>query len=641
MPIAEKIQERDLFVTSQNPKISINYETSCAAQYLMASSSCTICRNLSPSPRLDARIGVKFMSLRQVYDKASQGCGDCKLLWRSFEAVVNSDVSHQALAESGKWSSVDARVVCDYLEEGGKKVELRFQRPEYKLRVELYGVDGSPNPRNFTLARPENKSQGSTTDKEIAGEWISHCVANHVSCGPGLPSPLPKRILDISRDPRRVFLHEPQEGVVARYACLSYCWGTSHTVMTTQLTFESHKTGIAITSLPKTFRDSIAFARGLSLDFLWIDSMCIIQDSTLDWRAEAAKMAQYYSNAYLTLAATISSNSDGGLFTSTSDIVLSLDDDDSQTWIARPKKHLQIASPATTALFGRGWIFQERLLSPRVLHFCDTELCFECCVESRCECGQDMPDQGWQIKQEYLQGPTWRTYDPTDVDIWHRMVEAYCRLKLTKGSDKLPALAGLADQMRMRRKTRYVAGLWEDSLLVDLLWAYRGRNDTVEGRVVPWRAPSWSWASVEGTVRYGNYPRVTITYTEVLGVNCQWVQPSTTGELLSGVLILEGPVIAGSVRDSKTLYRDAEGLKPMNGLFSIDCTLDDGLVPVLILRIGKDPHGRGTEYFLVLREIDVGKKEFSRVGLLHNAVTGYAWSNFDWDSSEKRLLRIV
>ncbi|KAF2186748.1 hypothetical protein K469DRAFT_687100 [Zopfia rhizophila CBS 207.26] len=374
------------------------------------------------------------------------------------------------------------------------------------------------------------------------------------------------------------------------------------------------------------------------LRYLWIDSLCIVQDDEADWREEAAKMSSYYSQAYITLAATMSNNADGGLFQWPKDIVLN---DGSQTWCVRAMRHLQRATTSTAPLFQRGWIFQERLLSPRVLHFATYELCFECNAQNTCECKQDMPDQGWQIKQEYLNGPSWKNTDPTVADIWHRMVEAYCKLSLTKPADKLPALSGLADQMRSRRGSNYFAGLWDDTLLDDILWSVSTLDDKRAPKLVPWRAPSWSWASVADSIRYGLYPRLDEVYCTVMDVHCSWIGPSTTGELRTGHIILHGPTFQGAVRDGRNLYGDPETKKPVSGYFSPDYQLELGVMPVVLLRIAREKRMLGREYLLVLKKVDENRTEFERVGLFEFFPLGSRWNELDWERAGKQTIKII
>jgi len=143
-----------------------------------------------------------------------------------------------------------------------------------------------------------------------AHQWLQTCLGTHSSCfsdgnqADTLCS-LPTRVLDVgpedgSQDPK---LHIPGSNL-GQYAALSHCWGTHQTIKTTKATLLDRMQTIPFQILPKTFQDAVIVTRQLGLRYLWIDSLCIIQDCIDDWRYEAARMAAVYSNAVVTVAAT-------------------------------------------------------------------------------------------------------------------------------------------------------------------------------------------------------------------------------------------------------------------------------------------------------------------------------------------------
>ena len=153
-----------------------------------------------------------------------------------------------------------------------------------------------------------------------ASNWLKQCVKNHKRCASSEEVPLPRRVLDLgmpgSED--KLKLYEP-ENETGRYIALSHCWGNSqYPAKTTSLTLNRNKRNIPWNSFPKTFQDAIKFARWLKIRFLWIDSLCIIQDSKEDWEEEAPKMIDIYQRSFLTIAATGSPSDDEGCFSTTS-----------------------------------------------------------------------------------------------------------------------------------------------------------------------------------------------------------------------------------------------------------------------------------------------------------------------------------
>jgi hypothetical protein len=180
-------------------------------------------------------------------------------------------------------------------------------------------------------------SSGSQQTLSIANDWLKHCVDNH-DCHKSLFLPqekenqhkelsviiderstiYPTRLLDVqafnegSSDIR--LIETPFSG--SPYATLSHCWGVNPDTryQATQSTIRDLRDRIRYTDLPRTYRDAVSVCRSLSIRYLWIDSLCIIQDSKEDWAREAANMAYVYSNSYLTISADWSSNSEGGCY---------------------------------------------------------------------------------------------------------------------------------------------------------------------------------------------------------------------------------------------------------------------------------------------------------------------------------------
>lgn len=232
--------------------------------------------------------------------------------------------------------------------------------------------------------------------------------------------------------------------------------------------------------------------------------------------------------------------------------------------------------PEYWPLLKRGWAFQERILSPRVLHFCDTEMIWECKEYTLCECG-DCRSMGKEEYHRILDHPSTAKL----VKQWEDLVEAYSDLALSYESDKLPALSGLAKQMaRLRPKARYLAGLWSDSLQWDLLWknVKAGSHYQTWGtRPSSWRTPSWSWAAVDTKVVFPLSDSCFTSYEECVGeliktystisdVQTCLATEDPTGQVKGAWLTISGPLFA------TTLLIDAriEGLGRF--VLSIDIT---------------------------------------------------------------------
>ena len=488
----------------------------------------------------------------------------------------------------------------------------------------------------YDLVRPSFPiTQDATSDDciEFAQALITECLENHTECSSPIssrrtrpsnsnimsqlqrgmrdllhkddPVPLPTRLLDIGplgADHIRLIetaTSPPPEG--ARHACLSHCWGPSQPLTTTTSTLIDRKTSIPWSTLPKTFQDAADFARRLSIPYLWIDSLCIVQDSKEDWRRESARMASIYENWFVCLAATASPGHHGGLYfaqpnPAASKYVISLKEDGEEhdifvrtTALRHPEMTRQFPPPGTAVekgfpLLQRGWVFQELLLAPRILHFWPHELYFQCMEMHACECGASLRDGIEKTSHFEALGhgrgfadvnPVDDSDDDDDDDDdddshrrrrrrrrqpidrkllgrqqrWRDMVTQYSRLQLTFGSYRLLALAGLAKQMMRVRGGKYLAGLWEDSLFEDLCWEVvkMGPSEPIAAPkdAGAYIAPSWSWASVLKPVQYGNdltnrrrerefVPDAKLTSAKVANADAH----EPTGQVMSGYLKL-------------------------------------------------------------------------------------------------------
>jgi hypothetical protein len=478
-----------------------------------------------------------------------------------------------------------------------------------------------------------------------------------------------------------------------QYAALSHCWGSSTTLTTTQATLDDRVDAVSYDELPKTFQDAVQVCRALGLKFLWIDSLCIIQDDPEDWANEASLMAAVYHNAYLTISATSSRSSNEGLFRRSvvHNLTGQLDDGTIYQFVFRQKfdHNWQVFdhSPNTPEsshthtrdqfpLSSRAWGLQERLLSHRVLHFGPGELSFECISRAYCEC------KGNHLLADTLRAPklalvNLRTPKNTDRRrLWRNMVELYSPLQLTFSKDKLPAISGLAQRFA-KSGDQYLAGLWSrtkdsstggyDTLIEDLQWCIRHGSKRARPA---WRAPSWSWASVDGQVSFHGgtadwefsnvlqHPDVLCTpaveHIEC-DVNPKDQQAGVYGELLSGSLHLCGRYSTVSwkrVRKHSSSNLLTDYVQFENGLeveFQLDYLpegqqIDDYLPGevyegqetsqggttreivclLLSLQTRKMKPWRVKRYSLVLRRLDPGVHLFERIGLLAEPDRWYA-----------------
>jgi hypothetical protein len=270
------------------------------------------------------------------------------------------------------------------------------------------------------------------------------------------------------------------------------------------------KQGFSMDLVLKTFADAFLVVNGLGIQFIWIDSLCIIQDSRGDWLKESAMMGRVYGAAYLNIAATGAvDGSEGLLFDHDPRAVAPTQI--SIRWEGRPEKLYLVVEDENAwrerfegfPLCRRAWALQERVLAPRILHFTKEQLIWECRRHVLSESFPNgLPDhlRDYHVVRNFVL-PSLQGSFPT---AWARVVKLYTRAELTCPQDKLIAISGLASEMRLcgHASGRYLAGMWESQLPISLLWvrADMDNQPSTCHRPEHYRAPSWSWASLDCAV---------------------------------------------------------------------------------------------------------------------------------------------
>jgi len=396
---------------------------------------------------------------------------------------------------------------------------------------------------------------------------MADCLLNHTSCSnphnPNNDKPLPKRLLELKN--RCVVLREDATHKRHPYACLSHCWGPSprrpeSTILKTKrATLERFKLEIPWDQLTNTFQDAIDICRRLGIDFLWIDSLCILQDSIDDWTQNAAEVGSIYENALFTIAATKSNEGCEGCYSTTDSQHLARlvpGSDDIYIRQKPPSYPVHDLDLSNFPLLDRAWVYQELHLSVRVLHFCSQEVIWACRSARRSESGISDEDATNNFEHSTdLHGwdPSWKDLVLRESSphndartLWYRIVEEYTRLHISFPSDIFPALAALTQRMYHLRSPEdvFTAGLWKRTLLLDMMW--KSPLGQKLGRPPTWRAPTWSWASVQAQVIWD--PKVDSVFKTVrfLDVHCDTEGLPEMGNIIakSGATItLRAPLI--------------------------------------------------------------------------------------------------
>jgi hypothetical protein len=351
--------------------------------------------------------------------------------------------------------------------------------------------------------------------RTLAKKCMDDCIQTHRDCIAPQDSALPTRVVDCQdpTNPRLV----TTSGEKDRYLALSYVWGEAQPHSTTTTNVAAYHDRIDPARLPQTIKDAISTTHAFGFRYLWTDSLCIIQDSADDKARELGKMAGIYTNAFLTIIAASASRVSEGFLGPRREVLPP--DVSVPLWV--PSKNaigtvhlvqlgrLRREIPSDP-ISSRGWCLQERVLSSRALVYASYSLQYHChsgVVNIGNTLSPWTPESDKRLPSSFvLATPETSSPSITSDHQWYELrtpwwtvLTDYTHRSVTVPGDKLVALAAVAEQCQKIFKTRYLAGLWEDALFKELLWS-AAPSIPPQPRPKAYRAPSWSWASIDGPI---------------------------------------------------------------------------------------------------------------------------------------------
>ena len=426
-----------------------------------------------------------------------------------------------------------------------------------------------------------------------AAKWLQTCLERHPRCASAKRRRMrpPSRLIDVapeteSQDPRLCLANEN----VHFWVALSYCWGGQSEFVLNDTTIESLMQGVPLCDYPATLRDAVVITRNLGIRHLWVDALCIKQDSEDDWLRECSRMRDVYKGATLTLVAADAPSVDTGIFSKRS---IRLDfcqlpwyvsnngsrllSGQADSVCIRPCNWNQETEPWPTQQ--RGWTLQEELLSFRTLSYSKHQMIWECSTGlvdeggriklQRGTNGKDILRDMLEINESRFPLRMFRTISRlverrvdkrqlvkirtlSPYHRWKTLVYEYTNRNLTRDTDMLPGIAGLASEFARQTRDTYCAGLWRKKLLVELMWILDPLSASKTDAPVligpaEYRAPSWSWASIKGAIRLEppayTYYRANQMHKQAKVIAVQ-IEPLVSsdpfGQVKTGHLILQG-----------------------------------------------------------------------------------------------------
>ncbi|KAF2835865.1 HET-domain-containing protein, partial [Patellaria atrata CBS 101060] len=358
---------------------------------------------------------------------------------------------------------------------------------------------------SLIVARPIHKDISSEASFDLFKTWSNICEQKHSKCYPTLPPVLPTRVIRLGDDGSAALTLSG--GARGRWVALSHCWGGMQPIKTELISLDDHCRELRWTELPELFRDAIEITRRFGYQYLWIDSLCIIQDSAEDWRKESANMGYIYRNSVLTIAADEAPNSHCGIFASSNLCREPVSAEESLVRIdCKSKRNGAIGTihcgyynygplkkPAGP-LSQRAWALHESILSSRVLRFAKAQVSWKCreaiwsekipFINNFRALNMDEPNLFSLKRKDEIQA----------LELWEKHLNDFTSRNITFGEDRFPAISGIAREVQQITGFKYKGGLWLEHIHVELLWKPVGPGAK---RYITYVAPSWSWAALE------------------------------------------------------------------------------------------------------------------------------------------------
>ncbi|KAB8215343.1 hypothetical protein BDV33DRAFT_195297 [Aspergillus novoparasiticus] len=623
---------------------------------------CTICRQIFTGSRCPD-ISLHHIILHQLEQAASEKCFICHVLWNAV-----SDQPACWLAKN--LPEVSIKPVSQYYFRRESAPEDTLL--ELNFTVNKSGIDDRGLGRSVTFFL-QSMSAGSQTagrtysitasghytwgkSMSTAVTWLSNCLCTHTRCqSSSLSGYIPTRLLQIgqpSTDKIRLVLH-PNKETCIQYATVSHCWGGSEPTRLSVLTSTSRKdleSGIFVSELNQVFQDAIFTARTMGIHF----------DSTVDWQQEAPLMSDVYGGATLNIAASAAAGHDITCFP------------ERDAWSIQPciigttwhncengvynlyHGDFRDAAFKGLPLMKRGWVIQELLLAPRLLHLSGSQLFWDCYELSACETYPDglLPNIREQWMTRAVLWDVWRSSrssterrDPIK-QLWKAIVEDYTAAHLTIATDRLIALAGIAKNMARSLGDKYIAGLWETSFITDLFWLGTSDRRGLRPRPSPYRAPSWSWASLDGKVSLSLALDGQIQHLkpliDIVTCEIETVTDDPFGFVTKNLLRLSGPLAMMQLAPKP----NGEWLVFFDGTWwddevrlcvALDCTPSTHKLHCLPLFLDNHQTTTWTVSCLLLEPSGNSSGQFMRVGALHafsGALGMQAWIQFEGKKNE-------
>ncbi|KAK0127753.1 hypothetical protein ONS96_007266 [Cadophora gregata f. sp. sojae] len=594
-----------------------------------------------------------------------EGCFICNRVWASLQPSEQLSISdrEEAKNDNSKSSDTQHRISPDpeLSTLGTRDCLLEYQILEdvdldqspnwYRLRFRSSLITFTEAPKlvinkidaSIILEISEIPANSKSAESfSLARDWITECDKLHKSCQAAAAGTYyPTRLLDCglpgSPESCRV-IESKSASITGPYLTLSHCWGHTECLKITTTNYNELLTDIPVSSLPLLYQDAVHATRQL-------------QHRYIDWQQQVTLMSEVYSHAACNISAATSPNAEHSMFNSrdsTQVIIetldLSINSQDVSKYVIRDENiwshnpWLWINEVREACVNGRGWVLQERVLSVRNLYFGKSQLYWECHEKDAMEVWPaGLPSYFYNSKpriksllQHGLESVSTINNDLEWLKAWNWIVRTYSFCGLTKSSDKLPAISSLVKRLRSSTNDEYVVGLWRSVLPQQLFWETLYQPPPLKD----YRAPSWSWAAVDGLVTYDlKLSRPLEALVTVEGLEIDYLTDDDTQQVNGGWLGLRGKLRTITLtRSDKSMWINSHEWYGANIWFDTigepfdGDTTERSVYGLPVCLYTADQNGDEGEkpkdlYALILHVVDKGKGIYRRIGYWYASIS--------------------
>lgn len=493
---------------------------------------------------------------------AASGCYICEPLLQY--ALQNSDALEKCMIKQYEYrvykGKTHTQIIID--------MSMVKDRKETHLCRTFEAIPTSELPTDFSIRNRTSAIPLLDTTRS-AQRWMDGCLNGHEQCQKNTqPRFYPTRLLELGESTMHIVLTAKEE-LLGPYAALSYCWGSNPTFLClTASNISKLQAATPYSKLPIAFQEAICFVKSLSIRYLWIDALCIIQSglgATEDWRSKCTKMQDVYSNCIVNLSLSRSAHPNASFLGGRTSEATPPFEVETTGLIGEGDSEKHVCAVVSwdyyrEALYDqplgfRAWALQERLFAPRVLSFGCGELFWDCTQSPNASESFPRGLANFAGSFDLTEKAIPDTSDSGILEsVWYRLLEEYTDRELTfPETDKLVALSAVATWMGSAMDDVYIAGHFWKTVPYSLNWRVRypfgspKRRRRMTRRIVrpaegetrqrQTQTPSWSWASMDGPLYVGPYSKISLADAEAYTV-APVDKMSPAGQIFSASLII-------------------------------------------------------------------------------------------------------